>query len=344
MKTLTLDDIKLVLQNRNEEELKYFSVLLIPYINNILFSENASLIRTLSGLSLRQAAKTIDISGQALSQFEKKKEFPEDKIEKLLQVYLKIAVDLAFNGNKQLLNLYFTLFLFTTINYPLNLEELKLKEQNLKNLTEHINEAIYRENFIDEIDEYSFEQSHILRMSFIMGKESVYNFFYSNIYTNTKSSLTAISRNLKVIRLFLDIEQQEISELLGISNKTYSFYENNPSKFTLNAYDACKILSKLFDQIEGIKTYNENFKKRIKLLFIQKTSDTDNRIISETLYDYCIAIKYRQSQKTIDYLEKELEKIELLSVFNIPLDNETKQTVPDDTDENIFNETVKSFL
>ena len=27
MKTLTLDDIKLVLQNRNEEELKYFSVL-----------------------------------------------------------------------------------------------------------------------------------------------------------------------------------------------------------------------------------------------------------------------------------------------------------------------------
>lgn len=336
MNTFSIEELKLILQNRNEEELKYFSVLLIPYINNILFSENASLIRILSGLSLRQAAKTIDISGQALSQFEKKKEFPEDKIEKLLQVYLKIAVDLAFNGNKQLLNLYFTLFLFTTINYPLNLEELKLKEQNLKNLTEHINEAIYRENFIDEIDEYSFEQSHILRMSFIMGKESVYNFFYKNIELNTKSILSALTRNLKNIRFFLDIDQYEMSKLLGISNKTYSFYENNPQSYTLNVYDAYKILSKLFEHIEENKTYNEELKKKIKFLFIRK-NDTDNKIISDTLYDYCIAIKYKQSQKTIEYLEKELAKIELLSVFNVPLDNETKQIVPDDTDENIFN-------
>lgn len=336
MKTLTLDDIKLVLQNRNKEELKYFSALLIPYINNILFSENSSLIRNLSGLSLRQAAKTIDISGQALSQFEKRKEFPEDKIEKLLHVYLKIAVDSAFNGNKQLLNIYFSLFLFTSIDYPLNLDRLILKEQNLRKLKEHINEDIYRDNFIDEIEDYSIAKPHILRMSFIMGKEAVYNFFYNNIYTNKKSFLTTLSRNLKIIRLLLDLEQQEMSELLGISNKTYSFYENNLSNFTLNAYDACKILSKLFEHIEENKIYNENLKEKLKLLFIKK-SVTDEKLVSETLYDYCIAIKYRQSQKTIDYLEKELEKIELLLEFNLPIDIKTSQTENDDSDENIFN-------
>lgn len=336
MNTFSIEELKLILQNRNEEELRYFSVLFLPYINNILFSENASLLRNLSGLSLRQVAEKIGISGQALSQFEKRKDFPEDKIKKLIELYLYIAVESAFNGNKQLLNLYFTLFLFTTINYPLNLEELKLKEQNLKNLTEHINEAIYRENFIDEIDEYSFEQSHILRMSFIRGKESVYNFFYKNIELNTKSVLSALTRNLKNIRFFLDIDQYEMSKLLGISNKTYSFYENNPQNYTLNVYDAYKILSKLFEHIEENKTYNEELKKKIKFLFIPK-NDTDNKIISDTLYDYCIAIKYKQSQKTIEYLEKELAKIELLSLFNVPLDNVTKQTVPDDTDENIFN-------
>lgn len=323
MNTFSIEELKLILQNRNEEELRYFSVLFLPYINNILFSENASLLRNLSGLSLRQVAEKIGISGQALSQFEKRKDFPEDKIKKLIELYLDIAVESAFNGNKLLLNTFFSLFFFTQINYPLLTDEINLKEVAFRKLKEHINDDIYKDNFIDEKENLGVKHIINMRMIFISGKEVVYNFFYKNIELNTKSILSALTRNLKNIRFFLDIDQYEMSKLLGISNKTYSFYENNPQSYTLNVYDAYKILSKLFEHIEENKTYNEELKKKIKFLFIRK-NDTDNKIISDTLYDYCIAIKYKQSQKTIEYLEKELAKIELLSLFNIPLDNETK--------------------
>lgn len=337
MKNLNIEEIKLILQNRDIKEQKYFSVFLIPYINNMLFIENASLLRNLSGLSFREIAThpQIGISPQALSQFEKRKEFPVDKIEKLFQIYLEIAVSSAFNGNKLLLNFIYTLFFFTTIDFPLNLDKLKTKEQTFQKLKEHINEDIYKEKFIDET--YLF-------MIYIEGKEAVHNFFKSNICINVKPYLTALTRNLKTIRFIFDYNQYEMARILGISNKTYSYYENNAQNYTLNTYNACNILSELFEHTAKNKSYNENLYKNLKLLFVQR-NDEDNKIISDILHDYCIAIKYGQSKITIDHLENIISEIELATECNLPLNmrkiisqgDEQKQTDFNDTDETIFN-------
>lgn len=324
MKTLTIDEIKGILQNRTKEQLDCLSVILIPYINNKLFNENASLIRNLSGLSLRQTANELGISGQALSQFEKRKEFPADKTKKLFQLYLKIAVDYAFNGNKRPLNTFFSLFFFKNQYTPLSLlyqypilssETIAVKEESFKEFINNLNNDIYQEELSNKYQ---------LDLKKFAGKDNVYYDFYNNIDIETKPVLTALTSNLKNIRFLLDKDQYEMSKLLGISNKTYSFYENNLNDYVLNAYDACNIIIELFNSIETKKTNNENLKKIIKLLLVQENNN-DNTIVSEAIYDYCIAIKYKQSQRAIadfekilvDYVEDNLAEIEVKKEFNI---------------------------
>lgn len=310
MKTMTIEDIKGILQNRSKEQLECLSYILIPYINNKQFNENASLLRNLSGLSLRQTANKLGISGQSLSQFEKQKKFPADKTKKLFQLYLSIGVDSAYHGNKQLLNAFLSVFFFNTKNFILSSETITLKEELFKKFVNNINNDIYKNVFIDD------KNPQIMQMYFFPEKNKDYNDFYSSIDIETEPVLKALTRNLKNIRFILDKDQYEMSNLLGISNTTYSYYENNLSHYLLNTYNACNIINELFYHMETKRPSNENLKKIIKLLFVQKNDNT-NTLISETIYDYCIAIKYKQSQKTIEYLENELAKIEVNLEFNI---------------------------
>ena len=324
MKTLTIDDIKDLLKNKDVYQLKCLTRILIPYINNKLFNENASLLRKLSGLSLRQVADCFDISAQALSLFEKRKDFPEDKTEKLFQLYLSKAVEFAFNGNKQLLNAFAILFFFkSSLLHP---ESIKQKEDEFENFKNNINDDIYKEKLKDDS----------ICLIYLSGKEKVYNYLISEISIDPKPVLSALSRNLKIIRFILDKNQYQMADLLNISNKTYSFYENNCNKYTLNAYDACEIIKELFIHFENKKNNKENFYGIIQLLFEQR-NDKENSIITETLYDYCIAIKYKQSQRLIDYLKYQLASFSLQIEFKLPIEFKTKQTDKDETDGSIFN-------
>lgn len=337
MNTLTIDDIKRILQNGNEDQLKCLSVILIPYLNNKLFSENASLLRNLSELSLRQAATNIHITGQALSQFEKKQDFPDDKKRKLFNLYLSRAVDSFINGNKQPLNAFFALFYFTLINFPLNAEIITLKEDAFKNFNNHINDDIYKKNFTDELNTVIKEIQIKRKMLFISERDAIINYFSGNIYMDTEPHLSALSKNLKNIRFILNKDQYEMSKLIGISNKTYSFYENNNlSNYTLNAYGACNIVNELFNYIRDKKSDNEILKKTIKAMFIP-TNEKEHKILSDMVYDYYIAIKYGQSQRTKDYLSAELSNIEFKLEFKLPIDNETEHLDTVEPDETTFN-------
>lgn len=252
---MTIDDIKRILQNRSKEQLECLSYILIPYINNKQFNENASLLRNLSGLSLRQTANKLGISGQSLSQFEKQKKFPSDKTKKLFQLYLSIGVDSAINGNKQLLNAFLSLFFFNSKNFILSSEIIALKEELLKEFVNNINNDIYKNTFIDN------KSPQIMQMQFFPVKDIVYNDFYSSIDIETEPVLKVLTRNLKNIRFILDKDQFEMSKLLGISNKTYSFYENNLNNYLLNTYDACNITNELFNHMETKNLDNEKLKK-----------------------------------------------------------------------------------
>ena len=337
MKTITLDEINQILQNRNNEQLNCFSVIIIPLINHKLFIENSPLLRNIFGLSLRKAANDIGITGQALSQFEKRKNFPDDKASKLLQRYLSKAIDYALEGNKLFLNVLFSLFFFTTINFPLTPETIKQKQEAFENLKKHIDDEIYKENYTDELNAV-IKKIQLIRNMSSKSEREAFDLIFScdNISMDTKPVLSALTRNLKNIRFLLDKDQYEMSNLLDISHKTYSFYENNLDNYTLNAYDACKIINELFNHFEQKNTENERLQKIIKYLFIQKT-ENDNTIITETLYDYCIAIKYKQSKSTIDYLEKKLTDIKLATIHNYPIARETEHLDTVEPDETIFN-------
>lgn len=337
METLTIDEISQKLQNQNDEKLTCLSVIFIPYINNITFAENASLLRNLSGLSLRQAAMEIenDISRQALYQFEKNRYFPEDKAKELLQLYLFKAIDYALEGNKLLLNVIFSLFFLTTIHFPLTPEIIKRKKTAFENLKKHIDDETYKEKYTEELNTLFNdlkEQKKLLPL--ISENKAFYNYFSANISIETKPVLTALTKNLKSIRFLLDNDQKEMSKLLKIKQNTYIFYESNLHNYTLNIQVASKIIEELFNHFENKE--NKSLQKIIKFLFIQK-NEKDNKIITETLYDYFIAIKYKQSQGTIEYLENKLTNIKLAKIFNYPIVRETEHVDSNDLEESIFN-------
>lgn len=302
--------------------LQYLLPLYISNKNIKIFNENEYLLRQISGLTVKTIGDKIKISGQAITQFEKAKSFPVNRIKELMNLYIEKAGDLYIHHDFRLINLICALFFF---EFDIYRYTFQTKRKLFETFKTQIESEKIKNCFIFELEEYkSSPDNPIFPFWFemIKRKDKVLQELKSKLIIDENEIINMLNRNLKTLRYLINKKQSSMAKILGITTKTYNYYENynyKPGKNALDFNQSCSLINAIFDYISDD---HQNMKEYLLIMEELKPHNPNyNKIYEELASDYCIAIKNKQSKYVLGFLRKCFAQIDLAHEFELPVDS-----------------------
>ena len=307
------------------------------------FNENETLLRKLSGISVKALGQEIGISGQALTQFEKTKNFPRNRIKTLMKFFIKQSINLIKENDYRLFNCIYTLFFFDFQKCMYNINSKH--ELFDKFVTQQECDEI-KKNFILDLDSFKNYPNHFRPSLWFsinsFGEKKFFEYITSSLILEGYEIIEKINKNLKNLRYLMDKEQEAVATILGLTPKTYNYYENydyKPGKIALDFKQVCLLINEVFNHISNSAEHKEEHLFIMQMIWPNNNPDYEENF-QKVINDYCIAVKYKQSNLIFDFFKNYFSYLQLQVEYNLPIGNywELKNKPEENIDaQNIFN-------
>ncbi len=282
-------------------------------INHELLTNNLLILLKAGDIPLKDLAKELDgCTVTAAAKYRDKKiVLPVRFYDKLLSFFLKRARANLNENNYWLLNLLFCIFHDKKIRENKELFESILSIENNKPVIPELSSKfIY---FIPNLQNcisidlfFTYDELiHVLESDMKLisygGKRSIR---YINL-------INTIQRNLKYIRILLEMTTTEMASKLSFSSKPlkdYSNFEDYSGKAVKQLIELNDVLV-ILNLIDNSSTNQKLLANFIELASSLPEEDTDFLNLEKLFRDYSLAVDNKMTKKTKDFIHNELIKI-----------------------------------